>query len=108
MKPKDMEQFRPPLVRDHRDQKPSEVVEVVDTGRIAELERALAQQQTLIGTKEQELARAQAEETLVRNSLSIIDQLSAIAVDAQAYVLALVCDRTPKAPNPDPSLITPS
>jgi hypothetical protein len=80
----------------------------MDTDRIARLESDLVQQQTLISAKEQELAHAQAEETRLRNSLSIIDQLSALTVDAQAYVLALVCDRTPKAPNPDPSLITPS
>jgi hypothetical protein len=103
-----MEHTRPPLVRDHRDQQRGEVVEVVDTGRIAELERDLAQQQALISAKEQELAHAQAEETRLRNALSIIEQLSALTVDAQAYVLALVCDRTPKAPNPDSSLITPS
>jgi hypothetical protein len=100
---KEMEHTRPPLVRDHRDQQRGEVVEVVDTGRIAELERDLAQQQALI-----RLAHAQAEETRLRNALSIIEQLSALTVDAQAYVLALVCDRTPKAPNPDSSLITPS
>ena len=54
------------------------------------------------------LVRLQAEETRLRNALSIIDQLAALPVDAQSYVLALVCDRTPKAPNPDPSLLTPS
>jgi hypothetical protein len=98
-------QTNPPqvLVRDHRG---GRIVEhsAMDTRRIAGLERDLAQQQTLVGAKEQELARAQAEETRLRNSLSIIEQLSAIPVDAQAYVLALVCDRTPLCPDPDPAL----
>jgi hypothetical protein len=99
-------QTNPPLVvvRDHRSDAPVREYTQVNTRLIAELEQNLAQQQTLISGKGQELARAQAEEKRLNNSVSIIDQLSSVAADAQSYVLALVCDRTPKAPNPDRSL----
>jgi hypothetical protein len=102
-------QTNPPMmtVRDHR-VTPTREYTQVNTRLIAEFEQNLAQQQTLISVKEQELARAQAEETRLRQALSILEQLSALGGDAQSYVLALVCDRTPKAPNPDPLLVTPS
>jgi hypothetical protein len=99
-------QANPPLVhvRDHRDGKLIEYTRV-NTGLVQKLEHDLAQQQTVVGSKQQELVRAQAEETRARNSLTVIEQLAAIPASAQSYVLALEVDRTPKSPNPDPALV---
>jgi len=57
---------------------------------------------------DQELVNLQAEETRRRKALASLEELAARAGDAQSYVLALVCDRTPKAPNPDPALLMPA
>jgi hypothetical protein len=53
---------------------------------------------------EQALSQASLESMRYANSMSVIDQLGAIPAEPQAYVLACVCDRTPKSPNPDRAL----
>lgn len=51
-------------------------------------------------------ALAQTELRLQRwqNAAKVLDQLAAIGEDPNPYALALVCDRIPKSPNPDPAL----
>ena len=38
------------------------------------------------------------------NAQGVLDQLQAMSADPNPHVAALVCDRIPKAPNPDPAL----
>ena len=51
-------------------------------------------------------ALAQSELRLQRwqNAAKVLEQLAAIPEDPNPYALALVCDRIPKSPNPDPAL----
>jgi hypothetical protein len=51
-----------------------------------------------------QIAQAQAEEARCNQALEVLKQLEAIQADDTCYVLALVCDRVPKSPDPDPAL----
>jgi hypothetical protein len=93
----------PPVVRDHRRTPSAPPYDPVQRFKF-ELAQKLPQAQV----KEQELAQAHQEEMRLQNVLSVLDQLANIQVDSHPYVLACVCDRTPKAPNPDPTLFPPA
>ena len=95
----------PPETRDHRGGA-TRIVPVAEV--VAGWQQRLAGAQLRLQPKSFELQQAIAEETRLKNAVSVLDQLAAIPVDAQAYVLTCVCDRTPKAPNPDPSLFAPA
>jgi hypothetical protein len=62
-------------------------------------EQALPATEEALSAAEQEMARC-------NRALEVLDQIEGIQVDASAFVLALVCDRVPKAPDPDSALFT--
>jgi len=64
----------------------------------------LEKERAKLPAAEQALSQASLESMRYANSMSVIDQLGAIPAEPQAYVLACVCDRTPKSPNPDRAL----
>jgi outer membrane protein TolC len=71
---------------------------------IAALESGLAQEQQALQKRETNLASAQANVDSIKNTLNILMKLGEKPVDPQSFVLAIVCTRTPKCPNPDPLL----
>ena len=63
------------------------------------------QQETLaLAPLEQALSAAATENRRWQNAMKLIDQLASIPTDGNPYVLAMVCDRLPKAPDPDPAV----
>jgi hypothetical protein len=58
------------------------------------------------GLKSAEEAVADAEQRLKRwqDAVKVLEQLASIPHDPTAHVVAIVCDRVPKSPNPDPNL----
>ena len=64
----------------------------------------LEKQRAKLPAAEQALSDASQKEMRYANAIGVVDQLGAIPTDPQAYVLACVCDRTPKSPNPDRAL----
>jgi hypothetical protein len=50
------------------------------------------------------LASSELALTRWQNAARVLEQLAAIPEDPNPYALALVCDRIPKSPNPDPAL----
>jgi anti-sigma-K factor RskA len=64
----------------------------------------LASAQSTLQVAESNLAATEILVTRWRNALAVLDQLQAMSADPNPHVAALVCDRTPKAPNPDPAL----
>lgn len=68
------------------------------------LQATLQNESMSLVTLEPALAAADAECQRWQNAMALLDQLAAIPTDANPYVLAMVCDRLPKAPNPDPEL----
>ena len=60
------------------------------------------------GLKLAEDAVTEAEGRLKRwqDAVKVLEQLASIPHDPAAHVAAIVCDRTPKSPDPDPSLFT--
>jgi len=57
---------------------------------------------------ESQIAQAQGEVTQWTKQSGEFDKLRAIQADPTSYVLALVCDRLPKSPDPDPALFSTS
>jgi len=64
----------------------------------------LEKQRAKLPATEQALRDASLEAMRYANAMSVIDQLGAIPAELQPYVLACICDRTPKSPNPDRAL----
>jgi hypothetical protein len=64
----------------------------------------LASAQSTLQVAESNLAATEILVTRWRNALAVLDQLQAMSADPNPHVAALVCDRIPKAPNPDPAL----
>lgn len=54
------------------------------------------------------MAKSIDEETRLRAALSIVEQLAAVPVDPQPHVFACICDRIPRAPDPDVTLFSPA
>ena len=92
----------PPVVRDHRR---GPRVPFDPTQRI---EQELAAAQGRMQQADQERSRAAGEETRLAHSISVLDQLAGVQPDPRPYVLACVCDRIPKSPDPDPALFSPA
>jgi hypothetical protein len=59
-----------------------------------------------LGLKSAEEAVADAEQRLKRwqDAVKVLEQLASIPHDPTAHVVAIVCDRVPRSPNPDPNL----
>jgi hypothetical protein len=71
---------------------------------IAGLESGLVQEQQSLQKYGAIIANVQATISFIKNTLNILTKLSEKPVNPQSFVLAMVCTRTPKSPNPDPEL----
>jgi hypothetical protein len=69
-----------------------------------ERERFAGEGLGVIPNLQDQFNQAQAEVARWSKALDVLNQLQAIQADQTCYVLALVCDRLPKTPDPDPSL----
>ena len=68
------------------------------------LELEIAASTANLPTAEQELAQAEQRLQRWQDAVGVLKQLAATPEDPNPYVAALVCDRIPKSPNPDPAL----
>jgi hypothetical protein len=71
---------------------------------LATLGSVLTEKQQLLQACEDGFQVKQTAVTSARNTLELLGKLSGKPVDPQSFVLGMVCTRTPKCPNPDPSL----
>lgn len=69
-----------------------------------QLESSLINLRLSLAPAEEALAQAELRLQRWQNAARVLDQLAAIAEDTDPYALAVVCDRIPKSPNPDPAL----
>ena len=69
-----------------------------------QLESSLISLRLSLPSAEEELAQSELRLERWQNAARVLDQLAGIPDDPNPYVLALVCDRIPKSPNPDPAL----
>jgi hypothetical protein len=65
------------------------------------LQNDLAFAKGLLPAAEEQLSQAQQNFQRTQNSVKVLEQLAAIPKDSGPYVVAIVCDRMPKSPNPD-------
>lgn len=59
----------------------------------------LAAAETQVPAADEALAAAQREQLRARRACQLLEQLDAVTADDKAYVLSLICDRIPKAPD---------